>query len=67
MTLLIIIVRAPVFSSPAAAASVSVVAVSVASRTFLRPPLLHLRRVRLLNVKPDTVLPSLLPLSLIHI
>ena len=31
MTLLIIIVTAPVFSSPAAAASVSVVAVSVAS------------------------------------
>ena len=34
--------------------------VITASRTLLRPPLLHLRRVRLLNVKPDTVLPSLL-------
>ena len=65
---MIIIVTAPVFLSPAAAAYVSVVAVSVssvwvitASRTFLRPPLLLLRQVRLLNVKPDTVLPSMLP------
>ena len=59
MTLLIIIVTAPVFSSPAAAAVASVWVIT-ASRTFLWPPLL-LRRVRLLNVKPDTVLSSLLP------
>ena len=68
MTLFIIIVTAPDFFSPAAAAaSVSVVAVSVSSvwvitaSPFLRPPLLLLRRVRLLNVKPGTVLSSLLP------
>ena len=68
MTILIIIVTAPVFLSPAAAASVSVVAavsvtsrwVITASRTFLWSRLL-LRQVRLLNVKPGTVLPSLLP------
>merc|ERR1712242_568778 len=35
--------------------------VITASRTLLRPHLLHLRQVRLLNVKPDTVLSSLLP------